>query len=173
MPKSHLLPWPLPPLLCPNVQNFFPPTSPELFPRFLSIMFIPDSNFQNTVKMCIECWIHNDHPTLKKQSSFDTPTRQIRSLPRPGLRHGILKKQSSNVPESLLQDPAWKASPDGERTLRARLRECKVGESRFWILVHKAEKCCGPLELCVLTRILVVGEIVLFICFHSNDLSPL
>ena len=71
-------------------------------------------------------------------------------------RPGMLKKQTS-YGTGICPDIAWKASPDGEKTLRDRLRECKAGESHFYLLIGKLQDSFDPEQHGTLTRILVVG----------------
>lgn len=118
-------------------------------------------NFQTTVGVCISCWTHNDRSMLKKQPSFDTPVWTMNMRPlnhsRPGCRPGMLKRGATAGGDTLLQDHLWKASNDGEKTLRDRLRECKASENSFYLLVNKAElMCVEPQHLGMLSRILVV-----------------
>jgi hypothetical protein len=122
-------------------------------------------NFQTTVELCISCWIQNDRQTLRKHS-LDNPvwTKNIRPTnhPRPGCRPGMLKRTAAAGGNTLLPDHLWKASSDGEKTLRDRLRECKASENSFYLLVNKAELMCvepqqASTKQGLLSRILVVG----------------
>jgi len=117
-----------------------------------------NEGLQKTVKMCLSCWVCNESSVLKKQSSLDYSSWTITSINSRPAQPPSLKKQQFIGSDAASQDIAWKASPEGEKTLRARLRECKRGESHFWILVHKAEACTGPQALGMLARILVVGQ---------------